>query len=110
MTEQGVLPGASLLHTMIRVRDLDRSLGFYTGCLGMTLLRRQDYPSGRFTLAFIGYGDERDHTVIELTHNWDQAEPYEIGTGFGHLAIGVRDIYRACADLGTHPVKAAGRF
>jgi lactoylglutathione lyase len=88
-----------LLHTMIRVRDLDRSIDFYTRHLGMKLLRRNDYPGGRFTLAFVGYGDENDNTVVELTHNWDQEEPYELGAGFGHLAIGVPDIYATCGAL-----------
>ena len=92
--------GFRLLHTMIRVRDLDRSLAFYTGHLGMRLLRRKEFPSGKFTLAFVGYGDEADQAVIELTHNWEQAEPYQIGTGFGHLAIGVPDVYGACERLG----------
>jgi lactoylglutathione lyase len=87
------------LHTMIRVRDLDRSIDFYTRQLGMKVLRRTDFPSGKFTLAFVGYGDEADHTVIELTHNWDQAEPYDLGAGFGHLALGVPDIYATCAVL-----------
>ncbi len=87
-----------ILHTMIRVGDLERSLGFYRDMLGMKLLRRQDYPEGRFTLAFVGYGPERDHTVIELTHNWGTAS-YELGTGFGHVAIGVEDIYRTCEEL-----------
>ncbi|OAN43962.1 lactoylglutathione lyase [Paramagnetospirillum marisnigri] len=91
-------PEFRFLHTMIRVGDLDRSLAFYTGPLGMTLLRRQDYPEGRFTLAFVGYGAERDQTVIELTHNWDTAA-YDIGTGFGHLALGVPDIHGACDRL-----------
>ncbi len=88
-----------LLHTMIRVRDLEKSIDFYTRLLGMTLLRRTDYPGGRFTLAFVGYGDEASTAVIELTHNWDQAEPYTIGSGFGHLAIGVPDITAACDRL-----------
>jgi lactoylglutathione lyase len=83
---------------MIRVGDLERSLGFYRDMLGMKLLRRQDYPEGRFTLAFVGCGHERDHTVIELTHNWGTAS-YELGTGFGHIAIGVEDIYRTCEEL-----------
>jgi lactoylglutathione lyase len=87
-----------ILHTMIRVGDLERSLGFYRDLLGMKLLRRQDYPEGRFTLAFVGYGQELDHTVIELTHNWGTAS-YELGTGFGHIAIGVEDIYRTCEEL-----------
>src|SRR5712671_6807994 len=76
-----------LLHTMIRVRDLDASLNFYTNQLGMKLLRKRDYPSGKFTLAFVGYGNETDSTVIELTHNWEQAEPYNLGSAFGHLVI-----------------------
>jgi len=87
-----------MLHTMIRVGDLDRSIAFYTNVLGMKLLRRKDYPDGRFTLAFVGYGDEADHTVIELTHNWD-TKSYEIGTGFGHLAVSVPDAYKACEDV-----------
>jgi lactoylglutathione lyase len=84
---------------MIRVQDLDRSIAFYTGLLGMTLLRREDFPDGKFTLAFVGYGPEATQTVVELTHNWDQAAPYDIGTGFGHLALGVRDIHGVCAEL-----------
>src|SRR3954467_12430956 len=94
-----------LLHTMIRVRDLDASLRFYTELLGMKLLRKRDYPTGKFTLAFVGYGDETDSTVIELTHNWDQAEPYALGSAFGHLAIGVPDVYKACEDLAAAGVK-----
>lgn len=84
-----------LLHTMIRVGDLDRSIKFYTEVLGMKLLRRKDYPGGKFTLAFVGYGDESDHTVLELTYNWGVAS-YEIGSGFGHLALEVDDAYQAC--------------
>ena len=91
--------GFKMLHTMIRVKDLEKSIDFYTRLLGMKLLRRKDYPSGEFTLAFVGYGDERDHTVVELTHNWGQQEPYELGNGFGHLALGVRGIYEACDRL-----------
>ena len=87
-----------LLHTMLRVGDLERSLAFYTEVLGMRLLRRKDYPAGRFTLAYLGYGEERDTTVLELTHNWDTSS-YEIGTGYGHLAIGVRDIQAVCAAI-----------
>jgi len=82
------------LHTMIRVFDLEKSIDFYTRHLGMKLLRKNDYPSGKFTLAFLGYGDEDNNTVIELTHNWDQADAYELGNGFGHLALGVPDIYK----------------
>lgn len=93
-----------LLHTMIRVNDLDESLRFYCERLGMTLLRKQDYPSGRFTLAFVGYGDEAHHTAVELTYNWDTHQ-YDLGTAFGHLAIGVPDVYAACAQLRAKGVK-----
>jgi lactoylglutathione lyase len=90
----------SFLHVMLRVRDLEKSLDFYTRQLGMSLFSRNDYPSGRFTLAFVGYGANMwAGTAIELTHNWDQAEPYALGTGFGHLALGVKDIYGVCARL-----------
>ncbi|MFC4270386.1 lactoylglutathione lyase [Sneathiella chungangensis] len=93
-----------LLHTMIRVKDLDKSLNFYCDILGMKLLRKTDFPGGKFTLAFVGYGDEKDSTVIELTHNWDQEEPYDIGNGFGHLALGVQDIYGVCDKLAAQGV------
>jgi lactoylglutathione lyase len=94
-----------LLHTMIRVMDMDKSIDFYTRHMGMKLLRRKDYPTGKFTLAFVGYGDEEDNSVIELTHNWGREEPYEIGTAFGHLAIGVADIYGTCDALAKEGVK-----
>ena len=87
-----------MLHTMLRVGDLDRSLLFYTEVLGMDLLRRKDYPSGRFTLAFVGYGEESDTTVLELTHNWDTSH-YELGSAYGHIALGVDDIYTTCAAI-----------
>lgn len=96
---------ARMLHTMIRVFDLEKSLDFYTRLLGMRLLRRTDYPSGEFTLAFVGYGDEEHHTVLELTHNWGQKEPYQLGTGLGHIAIGVPDIYAVCDRLAQEGVK-----
>jgi lactoylglutathione lyase len=96
---------ARLLHTMLRVKDLDKSLHFYNDLLGMNLLRKRDYPTGKFTLAFVGYGDETDSTVIELTHNWGQEEPYSLGSGFGHLAIGVPDVYKACEQLAAAGVK-----
>lgn len=83
-----------LLHTMIRVGNLEKSIEFYTDALGMKLLRQKDYPDGKFTLAFVGYGDEKDHSVIELTYNWD-ADTYDIGSGFGHLAIEVDNVYDA---------------
>src|SRR6201984_1527808 len=93
------------LHTMIRVRDLDASLNFYTELLGMKLLRKRDYPTGKFTLAFVGYGDETDSTVIKLTHNWDQAAPSALGTHSGHLAVSVPDVYKACEKLAAAGVK-----
>lgn len=87
-----------MLHTMLRVGNLDRSLQFYCDVLGMKLLRRKDYPSGRFTLAFVGYGGEDTHTVLELTHNWD-TERYDLGNAYGHVALGVEDIYETCREL-----------
>jgi lactoylglutathione lyase len=93
------MTNSRLLHTMLRVRDLDASVAFYTKLLGMKELRRNEVPGGRYTLAFVGYGDESSTSVIELTHNWDQKEPYEIGTGFGHLAVGMPDVYAACEAL-----------
>lgn len=84
-----------LLHTMLRVADLDRSVQFYTDVLGMTLLRQKDFPEGRFTLAFVGYQAESEGAVIELTHNWDDSA-YEHGNAFGHMAIQVDDVYKAC--------------
>jgi lactoylglutathione lyase len=99
-----------LLHTMIRVGDLERSLRFYCQVLGMTELRRKDYPEGRFTLAFVGYGPEAEQAAIELTHNWDTST-YELGQGFGHLAIEVPDAAAACADVrarGGKVVREAG--
>ncbi|MAD57690.1 MAG: lactoylglutathione lyase [Porticoccus sp.] len=87
-----------LLHTMLRVRDLELSIEFYTEILGMNLIRTKDYPDGRFTLAFLGYGQESKNTVLELTHNWDKKD-YDHGDGYGHLAIGVEDVYRACKKI-----------
>ena len=84
-----------LLHTMLRVGDLEASIRFYCDMLGMKLLRRQDYPDGKFTLAFVGYGEESDNTVIELTHNWDTSA-YALGDAYGHIAIGVDNIYTTC--------------
>lgn len=91
-----------LLHTMLRVGDLERSLDFYTRVLGMQLLRKKDYPDGRFTLAFVGYGPEDQTAVLELTHNWDTPR-YELGTGFGHVALGVDDVFATC-----DAIRAAG--
>ncbi|MCV6603966.1 MAG: lactoylglutathione lyase [Porticoccaceae bacterium] len=99
-----------LLHTMLRVGDLEESIAFYSDILGMTLLRRQDYPEGRFTLAFLGYGPETENTALELTHNWD-TDSYQKGNGFGHLAIAVADVYAACEQIrskGGRVVREAG--
>jgi lactoylglutathione lyase len=99
-----------ILHTMFRVVDLDRSLAFYTEVLGMRELRRHDYPDGRFTLAFVGYGSEQEGAVLELTHNWD-TPAYELGNAFGHIALEVDDAYAACADIkarGGKVVREAG--
>ncbi len=87
-----------LLHTMLRVGDLQKSISFYTEVLGMQLLRQKDYPDGRFTLAFVGYGDEKNNTVIELTHNWD-THSYDLGAGYGHIALEVDDVYKATDDI-----------
>ena len=87
-----------MLHTMLRVGDLERSIAFYTDVLSMPLLRRKEYPSGRFTLAFRGYGPESEQTVLELTHNWDTS-CYELGDGYGHIALGVEDIHTTCAGI-----------
>ncbi|HEY9848505.1 MAG TPA: lactoylglutathione lyase [Leptolyngbyaceae cyanobacterium] len=87
-----------LLHTMLRVGNLEESLKFYTEVLGMKLLRQKDYPDGKFTLAFVGYGDESDHTVLELTYNWG-VDKYDLGNAYGHIAIGVDDIYATCDEI-----------
>jgi lactoylglutathione lyase len=98
--------GMRMLHTMIRVLDLKAALHFYVDLLGMTVLRQQDYPTGRFTLAFVGYApEESGATVIELTHNWDQTEPYALGDSWGHIALGVADIHRTCERLAAAGVK-----
>ena len=99
-----------LLHTMLRVTNLDTSIKFYCDVLGMRLLRRKDYPEGKFTLAFVGYGEEADTPVLELTHNWDVSE-YDLGDAYGHVAVGVEDVYQACADVeqrGGRVVRPAG--
>jgi lactoylglutathione lyase len=89
-----------ILHTMLRVGDLEKSIAFYTEVLGMHVIRKRDYPEGRFTLAFLGYGDEESTAVLELTHNWD-TKSYELGNGYGHIAIAVEDAYKTCADVKT---------
>jgi lactoylglutathione lyase len=99
-----------ILHTMIRVGDLDRSLRFYTEVLGMRLLRLQEYPEGKFTLAFVGFGPEAEGAVIELTYNWG-TDRYELGTGFGHIAVEVEDAHAACVEIrrcGGKVVREAG--
>jgi len=99
-----------ILHTMLRVGDLERSIEFYTRVLGMKLLRRKDYPDGKFTLAFVGYGDEAHNSVIELTHNWD-TDSYDLGEGYGHIAIEVDDVYAAVDELrsrGGKVIREAG--
>jgi lactoylglutathione lyase len=99
-----------ILHTMLRVGDLERSLQFYTQVLGMTVLRRKDYPDGKFTLAFVGYQSETEGTVLELTHNWG-TDKYDLGSGFGHIAIEVDDAYEACEGvkkLGGRVTREAG--
>jgi lactoylglutathione lyase len=99
-----------MLHTMLRVGNLERSLAFYTEVLGMTLLRKRDYEEGRFTLAFVGYGPEDSNTVLELTHNWD-TDQYELGNAYGHIALAVDDAYQACEEIkarGGNVVREAG--
>ena len=99
-----------ILHTMLRVGDLEKSIAFYTQVLGMSLLRQKQYPKGRFTLAFLGYGAESDNTALELTYNWDKSV-YDIGTGFGHIAIDVEDVYKAVETAkakGAQVVREAG--
>ncbi len=99
-----------ILHTMLRVGNLDKSIAFYTQVLGMELLRQKDYPKGKFTLAFLGYGPEAEHPAIELTHNWGENN-YEIGNGFGHIAINVDDVYKAverAKEQGAKVIREAG--
>jgi len=99
-----------ILHTMLRTGDLDRSIAFYTEVLGMQLLRQKEYPDGKFTLAFLGYGDESANTVIELTYNWG-VDSYDMGNAYGHIAIEVDDVYRAADDIkarGGKILRAAG--
>lgn len=99
-----------MLHTMLRVKDLEKSIDFYTGPMGMKMLRKREVPDGKYTLAFVGYGDEDSHTVLELTHNWD-TDSYELGTAYGHIALGVADVYKACDEIkarGGRVVREAG--
>jgi len=94
-----------MLHTMLRVSDLESSISFYTELLGMELLRKQEFPGGKFTLAFVGYGSEESNTVIELTYNWKQSNLYDLGDGYGHIALGVPDIHSTCDQLRTAGAK-----
>ena len=97
--------GYRLLHTMLRVFDLDRSVDFYTRLLGMRVLRKREVPDGKYTLVFVGYGEETETSVLELTYNWDQKEPYALGSAYGHIAIGVPDIYGVCEHLSAEGAK-----
>jgi len=94
-----------LLHTMMRVMDLEKSINFYTKFFNMNLIRKADYPGGKFTLAFLGYGPEESNTVLELTHNWEQKKDYEKGNAWGHIAIGVRNIYDLCSSLKSEVIE-----
>ena len=99
-----------MMHTMLRITDLEKSLNFYCEVLGMRLLRRMDFEQGRFTLAFVGYADESEQAVLELTHNWDTSA-YDLGDAYGHIAIGVEDVYKTCDDVrerGGNVVRDAG--
>lgn len=110
MTDSTRPTATRILHTMLRVRDLDATLGFYVGILRMRLLRRDEYPDGRFTLAFVGYEDEEDGAVIEFTHNWD-VEDYALGSAYGHIALASPDVYALCDELqrrGAKIVRPAG--
>jgi lactoylglutathione lyase len=110
MTEATRPAATRILHTMLRVRDLDATLGFYLGILGMRLLRRDDYAEGRFTLAFVGYDNEEDGAVIEFTHNWD-VKDYTLGNAYGHIALAAPDVYALCDELqqrGAKIVRPAG--
>ena len=100
-----------MAHTMIRVKDLDKTLDFYTRLMGMKVLRQKEYPGGKFTNTFVGYGDEDSNTVIELTYNWGQETAYDLGDGWGHFALEVPDVYAACEQLAENGVtitRAAG--
>ena len=105
MNDKEVFDKFRLAHTMLRVIDLDTSLKFYCNILGMKVLRRTDYPEGRFTNTFIGYGPETEYPTLELTYNWDQKESYEKGNGWGHICIETPDVYKACESLSASGIK-----
>jgi len=105
MNDRKIFEGFRLAHTMLRVLDLDASLKFYCDILGMKVLRRTDYPDGRFTNTFIGYGLETESPTLELTYNWDQKEPYDKGNGWGHICIETPDVYKACEELTSAGIK-----
>ncbi len=105
MNDRKIFEGFRLAHTMLRVLDLDTSLKFYCDILGMKVLRRTDYPDGRFTNTFIGYGLETESPTLELTYNWDQKEPYDKGNGWGHICIETPDVYKACEELTSAGIK-----
>tara|TARA_B100000029_G_scaffold443257_1_gene462217 strand:- start:544 stop:966 length:423 start_codon:yes stop_codon:yes gene_type:complete len=105
MGEKNIFKGFRLAHTMLRVLDLDSSLQFYCDILGMKVLRKTDYPDGKFTNTFIGYGAENTYPTLELTYNWDQKEPYEKGNGWGHICIETPNVYKACEDLSSAGIK-----
>ena len=105
MGEKNIFKGFRLAHTMLRVLDLDSSLQFYCDILGMKVLRKTEYPDGKFTNTFIGYGPEDTYPTLELTYNWDQKEPYEKGNGWGHICIETPDVYKACEDLSSAGIK-----
>ena len=93
------------LHTMLRVKDLEKSVQFYTTAMGMKELRRREVPEGKYTLVFVGYAEESEQAAVELTFNWDQTDGYDLGTGFGHLAVGLPDVYKACEEMRAAGVK-----
>ena len=99
------IASARMLHTMLRVNDLEKSLAFYTGLLGMKLLRRREVPEGKYTLAFVGYGPEDSHAVLELTYNWGRSEPYQVGNAYGHIALGLPDVRATCEGLAAAGAK-----
>ena len=105
MSDKEIFEGFRLAHTMLRVLNLEASIKFYCGILGMKVLRQTDYPDGRFTNTFIGYGPETDYPTLELTYNWDQKKGYEKGDGWGHVCIETPDVYKACKNLSDAGIK-----